>query len=70
VTQVASSATLVATLTPLGGDYVFSRFIDAIVGGTVGVAVMALLLPLNPLTVVQRAARPVLEALARSAGDR
>ncbi len=65
VTQAATSATLVATLTPLESDYFFSRFIDAIVGGSVGIAVMALLLPLNPLTVVQRAAGPVLEALTR-----
>ncbi|GIH10264.1 hypothetical protein Rhe02_83310 [Rhizocola hellebori] len=65
VTQAATSATLVATLTPFQSDYFFSRFVDAVVGGTVGVAVMALLLPLNPLTVVKRAAGPVLEALAK-----
>jgi uncharacterized membrane protein YgaE (UPF0421/DUF939 family) len=64
VTQAASSAALVATLIPPQDDYFFSRFIDAVVGGGVGLAVMALLLPLNPLTVVGRAAGPVLTALA------
>jgi uncharacterized membrane protein YgaE (UPF0421/DUF939 family) len=59
--QTASSAVLVATLTP-GGIY-YARFVDALVGGSVGLVVMALLLPLNPLTTVQRAARPVLDAL-------
>ncbi len=69
VTQAASSAALVATLTPLDTDYFFSRFVDAAVGGSVGVAVMALLVPLNPLTVVQRAAGPVLDTLAQGLRD-
>lgn len=64
VTQAASSASLVATLIPLGENYFLSRFVDAVVGGCVGVGVMALLLPLNPLTVVQRAAGPILTQLA------
>ena len=69
VTQAATSASLVASLTPFGSDYFFSRFVDAVVGGSVGIAVMALLLPLNPLTVVQRAAGPVLEALVKGLSD-
>jgi uncharacterized membrane protein YgaE (UPF0421/DUF939 family) len=65
VTQAASSAVLVATLTPPStGALNYTRFIDALVGGGVGLAVMALLLPLNPLTVVSRAANPLLEALS------
>jgi uncharacterized membrane protein YgaE (UPF0421/DUF939 family) len=63
VTQAASSASLVATLIPLGQNYFLSRFVDAVVGGSIGVAVMALLLPLNPLTVVRRAAGPILSEL-------
>ncbi|MFC0533577.1 FUSC family protein [Phytohabitans kaempferiae] len=64
VTQAASSAVLVATLTPptiTGISY--DRFVDALVGGLVGLGVMALLLPLNPLTVVGRAAGPALDVL-------
>jgi Fusaric acid resistance protein-like len=64
VSQAASSAILVATLLPFGQNYFLSRFVDAVVGGVIGVGVMALLLPLNPLTVVRRAVTPVLDTLA------
>jgi uncharacterized membrane protein YgaE (UPF0421/DUF939 family) len=63
VVQSASSAVLVATLTA-GGAAPYSRFVDALVGGLVGLTVMAVLLPLNPLTVVRRAADPALDLLA------
>lgn len=69
LTQAASSASLVVTVVMPQGDYYFSRFIDAMVGGVVGLLVMALLLPLNPLTVAQRAAGPVLDALAGGLTD-
>lgn len=62
VGQAASSAVLVVTFVTTR-DYFFSRFIDALVGGGVGLAVMALLLPLNPLTMVSRAAGPILNAI-------
>jgi uncharacterized membrane protein YgaE (UPF0421/DUF939 family) len=68
VVQSASSAVLVATLTPSTG-LPYSRFLDALVGGAVGLAVMTLLLPLNPLTVVRRAADPALTALADGLHD-
>jgi uncharacterized membrane protein YgaE (UPF0421/DUF939 family) len=63
VVQAASSAVLVATLTSASG-LPWTRFFDALVGGGVGLVVMTVLLPLNPLTVVQRAADPALRALA------
>ena len=63
VVQSASSAVLVATLTSATG-LPWTRFFDALVGGGVGLAVMTLLLPLNPLNVVRRAADPALRALA------
>jgi uncharacterized membrane protein YgaE (UPF0421/DUF939 family) len=63
VVQSASSAVLVATLTSSTG-LPWSRFLDALVGGAVGLMVMTLLLPLNPLTVVRRAAGPALTALS------
>lgn len=62
VVQSAASAVLVATLTA-GAATPFGRFFDALVGGAVGLMVMTLLLPLNPLTVVRRAADPALTAL-------
>lgn len=64
VMQSASAAVLVVSIIPLNDNYLFSRFVDAIVGGGVGLAVMALLLPLNPLTVVARAAGPLMDDLA------
>jgi uncharacterized membrane protein YgaE (UPF0421/DUF939 family) len=63
VNQAASSAVLVATLTASTG-LPWTRFFDALVGGAVGLIVMTILLPLNPLTVVRRAADPALNALA------
>ncbi len=56
IAQAAASAVLVATLAEPGGGLNGDRFVDALIGGTVGIAVMALLLPFNPLTRVQRAA--------------
>ena len=64
VVQSASSAVLVATLTTPGGALPYTRFFDALVGGVVGLTVMTILLPLNPLTVIRRAADPALQALA------
>ncbi len=69
VTQAASSGILVATLLPLSEDYYFSRFVDAVVGGGIALVVMALLLPLNPLTEVQRAVRPLVQALETGLND-
>jgi uncharacterized membrane protein YgaE (UPF0421/DUF939 family) len=63
VVQSASSAVLVSTLTVSPGAP-WTRFFDALVGGGVGLAVMTILLPLNPLNVVRRAAEPALRALA------
>ncbi|MEU8077240.1 FUSC family protein [Catellatospora citrea] len=64
VSQAASSGILVATLLPITSDYYLSRFVDAVVGGGIALLVMALLLPLNPLTEVKRAVGPLMEALA------
>jgi uncharacterized membrane protein YgaE (UPF0421/DUF939 family) len=62
--QAASSAVLVATLAPPQGGVYYSRFVDALVGGVVGVLVIALLLQVNPLTVIRRAARPTFDCLS------
>jgi uncharacterized membrane protein YgaE (UPF0421/DUF939 family) len=64
VLQSAAGAVLVVAIIPTTDEYAFSRFIDAIVGGSVGLAVMALVLPLNPLTVVSRDAGPLLDGMA------
>jgi uncharacterized membrane protein YgaE (UPF0421/DUF939 family) len=62
--QAAASAVLVATLAPPSGGIYYSRFVDALTGGVIGILVMALLLPVNPLTVIRRAAGPALDVIA------
>jgi uncharacterized membrane protein YgaE (UPF0421/DUF939 family) len=64
VAQAASSAVLVVALAPSEGDLNLDRFVDALVGGTVGLIVMSLLLPQNPLTRVRRAAGGTMTQLA------
>jgi uncharacterized membrane protein YgaE (UPF0421/DUF939 family) len=63
INQSAASAVLVAALTSSTG-MPWTRFLDALVGGGIGLVVMTILLPLNPLTVVRRAADPALATLA------
>jgi hypothetical protein len=64
VNQAAGSAVLIATLFPPSHGIYYSRWIDALVGGTVAFAVHALLLPLNPLTLVRKTVTPVLRLLS------
>ncbi|MEV6297908.1 FUSC family protein [Actinoplanes sp. NPDC051861] len=68
IVQSASSAVLVATLTSATGQP-WTRFFDALVGGGLALAVMTVLLPLNPLTVVSRAADPALRAFSGGLHD-
>jgi uncharacterized membrane protein YgaE (UPF0421/DUF939 family) len=64
VTQAAATAVLLVALAPKMMSPEFPRVVDALIGGAVGLGVVALLLPLNPLRIVDRAARPALESLA------
>ncbi|GGM13536.1 FUSC family protein [Micromonospora yangpuensis] len=64
VIQAAATAVLIVTLSPSGADLEIPRFVDALVGGGTALLVTALLLPLNPLRVINRAARPALDLLA------
>jgi uncharacterized membrane protein YgaE (UPF0421/DUF939 family) len=63
VGQAAASAVLVATLAPPSTGIYYTRFIDSLVGGSVGIVVMALLLPFNPLTRVRKDAGSALSVL-------
>jgi uncharacterized membrane protein YgaE (UPF0421/DUF939 family) len=62
--QAAVSAALVATLQPPDGGVSFARAIDALLGGSVALAVSALVLPAHPGRIVREAAAPVLAELA------
>jgi uncharacterized membrane protein YgaE (UPF0421/DUF939 family) len=67
--QAAVSAALVATLQPPTDGVTFARFLDALAGGVVALVVNALVLPADPVQLMRRAARPVLDELAATLGD-
>ncbi|MET8231433.1 FUSC family protein [Micromonospora sp. NPDC005298] len=64
VLQAGATAVLIATLSPSVRDLEIPRFVDALIGGAVALLVTAVLLPLNPLRVLNRAARPAMDLLA------
>ncbi|MFI7603767.1 aromatic acid exporter family protein [Micromonospora sp. NPDC049366] len=64
VIQAAATAVLIVTLSPSTQNIEIPRFVDAFVGGGVALLVTAILLPLNPRRVINRAARPALDLLA------
>jgi uncharacterized membrane protein YccC len=66
VTQAAGSAVLVVTLVPSSDDGAVNldRFVDATIGGVVGLAVTVLLLPVNPVSAARRELDPLLDTLA------
>ena len=63
VTQAALSGILVATIENPAGALVPDRFFDGLVGGGVALVFSHLLFPLNPMSVVARAAAPVFDRL-------
>ncbi|WP_089155941.1 FUSC family protein [Micromonospora sp. NBS 11-29] len=65
VTQAGGTAVLVATLTPVSPDLELPRTVNALVGGGIGLLVVLVLAPLNPLRTVRRAADPALDTFAR-----
>ncbi|HEX5618886.1 MAG TPA: FUSC family protein, partial [Solirubrobacteraceae bacterium] len=67
--QAAVSAALVATLQPPTDGVTFARFLDALAGGAVALIVNAFVLPADPLAMIRRAARPVLDELAATLDD-
>jgi uncharacterized membrane protein YgaE (UPF0421/DUF939 family) len=69
VNQVAVSAVLVFTVSTAGQGFSFARALDALTGGTIALAVAAVLLPANPLRILRDAARPVLDELAATLSD-
>nr|WP_217628619.1 FUSC family protein [Micromonospora humi] len=64
VVQAGATAVLIGTLTPSVPDLEAHRVIDALIGGGATLLVTALLLPLNPLRIINRAAGPALDLLA------
>jgi uncharacterized membrane protein YgaE (UPF0421/DUF939 family) len=64
--QAGASAVLVATLQPPSGGVDFGRTLDALVGSSSALLVSSLLLPLNPMRLVQTGAAPVLDRLVEA----
>ncbi|MGS2620111.1 FUSC family protein [Micromonospora sp. LZ34] len=64
VAQAGSAAVLIATLSPAERNLEWPRLTDSLVGGLVGLVVVAVLLPINPMRLVDRAAEPVTETLS------
>ncbi|MEV4711210.1 FUSC family protein [Micromonospora sp. NPDC049374] len=68
VTQAGGTAVLIATLSPIQRGLEVPRVIDAVIGAISAVAVVALL-PVNPVRIIQRAARPLFAALIEHLHD-
>jgi uncharacterized membrane protein YgaE (UPF0421/DUF939 family) len=66
IVQAAASAVLVVTLAPRNAGFTVGRLLDALIGGAVGLAIMALVLPYNPLSRVRRVAGGALSQLAEA----
>ncbi|MGC4894934.1 FUSC family protein [Micromonospora sp. DT31] len=64
VIQAAATAVLIVTLSPSTENLEVPRFVDAFLGGGIALLVTSVLLPLHPLRVINRAARPALDLLA------
>ena len=67
--QAAVSAALVAPLQPPDDGVTFARAVDALLGGSIALAVSALVLPVHPGRLVRDAAAPVLAELAAVLDD-
>lgn len=65
VPQAGSAAVLVATLLPPGDAAGFDRVIDALIGGLIGIVLMALL-PYNPVKTVRREIATVVNFTAQT----
>ncbi|MFI7604931.1 aromatic acid exporter family protein [Micromonospora sp. NPDC049366] len=61
VGQAGGTAVLISTLAPMDRGLEVPRILDAIVGSGIGLLVVALLVPVNPIRVLDRAAAPIFE---------
>ncbi|NES37544.1 hypothetical protein G3554_15430 [Micromonospora sp. PPF5-17] len=64
VAQAGSTAVLLATLSPVQQGLEWARLVEAGSGAVVGLVVVALLVPINPMRTLDRAAAPLVEALS------
>ncbi|SCG66130.1 FUSC family protein [Micromonospora inositola] len=64
VAQAGSTAVLLSTLSPVQHNLEWERLIEAGSGAVVGLVVVALLVPIDPMRTLERAAAPLTETLA------
>ncbi|MFE9960325.1 aromatic acid exporter family protein [Micromonospora sp. NPDC005299] len=64
ITQAGGTAVLVSTVAPTGARVEAPQIVNAVIGGLTALTVVILLLPLNPLRTVERAAGPALATLS------
>ncbi|MEV1317342.1 FUSC family protein [Micromonospora arborensis] len=64
VGQAGGTAVLLATLAPAQSNLEWPRIVEAMVGGAVGLVVVALLVPLNPMRILDRDAAPIYQRLS------
>ncbi|MGQ5265129.1 FUSC family protein [Micromonospora sp. ZYX-F-536] len=69
LTQAGGTAVLIATLEPPVRELSIPRFVDAAVGGLIGLAVGLLLVPIHPQRTVRRLAEPVLDPAVAAMHD-
>lgn len=69
IVQSAATAVLVATFAAPTGSFIHSRLFDALIGGGIGVLVMALLLPVSPFGLVRHAFSTAFDLLAAGLRD-
>ncbi|MEU5904022.1 FUSC family protein [Micromonospora sp. NPDC047527] len=69
VGQAGGTAVLITTLAPMESGLEVPRIFDALVGGVVGLVVVALLLPVNPMRVLDRSAAPIFAILCEQLGE-
>ncbi|MET7372262.1 FUSC family protein [Micromonospora arida] len=69
LTQAGGTAVLIATLEPPVRDLSIPRFVDAAIGGLVGLAVGLLLVPIHPQRTVRRLAEPVIDPAVTALHD-
>ncbi|MEU2613712.1 FUSC family protein [Micromonospora sp. NPDC007271] len=63
VAQAGGTAVLLATLAPVTPNLEWPRIVQASVGGLVGLAVVVLLVPVDPMRILNSAAAPVFDTL-------
>lgn len=64
VAHAGASAVVIATLSPVDPNLEWPRILDAVIGGAVGLVVVTLLFPVNPMRVLDRAATPIVQLVS------